>query len=270
MLNKILITLIIFTILASSIVVADRPDYDYTYDPFMYLEPFPDDFYEIKELFDTQRVTATHLSENYYQPELIPGWQYSHKFYEDENDDFGCYGFFFYPSRLDVSDAREGMIINVSTFIYADFGVQFYQGTKLYITDNPDYEVTTSIDDKNILLSPTAPYFKPNWIQTINITIKILNETDGYVFFKELNPDPYFSDMCEEDYPGNYIYGHSLLGAHQKKFTIHIDAYEEPVITSEENIDIKMVTVMFISLGFLIFIGILYWRRYLNEKADMD
>ena len=84
MLNKILITLIIFTILASSIVVADRPDYDYTYDPFMYLEPFPDDFYEIKELFDTQRVTATHLSEKYYQPELIPGWQYSHKFYEDE------------------------------------------------------------------------------------------------------------------------------------------------------------------------------------------
>lgn len=137
----ILAIMLIPTIVGTSL--ADRPDYPFSDDVFSELEPFPDDFYDIKTLFATQMITASHLSSSYYQPELLPLWNITATDIYGTDKIHANQGIFLYPSRFDIYNLPVDDSLTLSTLIYAYPGVNTYQGTEIYFTY-----------DEHLLISP--------------------------------------------------------------------------------------------------------------------
>ena len=56
--------------------VLSRPSYSFSDDVFSELPIFPDDFFDIKHLYDSGKINASRLGDEYLQPEMIPNWDF--------------------------------------------------------------------------------------------------------------------------------------------------------------------------------------------------
>lgn len=215
--------------LFSTIVVADRPTYDFGDDAFKYLPPFPDDFFEIKNLIATQSIMPSHVGENYYQPELIPSWGqdwvtaiYNHTMLKS------WYGMAVYPSRFDVSNVDINDSFKISAFVYSQYGVKVYQGVEAYL-DFDETKVDAKIASKTLyILAPTYPQFIPDWLQLIEIDITLLDYGTHNVSIceRKVSNESYFKILYGEN---NFITGGSMLGLNSPRATIYVNSVPSPV-----------------------------------------
>jgi hypothetical protein len=204
-----------------------RPEYSFGYSAFEKLKPFPKDFFEVKSLVATQDVLVSQLNDSYYQPELLPNWEYwSEKAYSEDSLSFGSYGVFIYPSRYDVYNVKEGMIFNISAIVYSHFGIQKYQGVKLTVSHNDSIDVTFTTPTE-ILLKPTYPYFHNGWMQLIEMEVYVKENTSSVIEIKERKPDN--DNQWKQTYGNNYTSGSSLFSQITPKCTINLYRVPPPV-----------------------------------------
>jgi len=258
-------------------VVADsnsRPDYSFSDSVFQELPAFPTDFWEIERLYATQSITAEQLGEAYYQPELLPGWEYwADRAYSNNSKSFGSYGIFFYPSHFIVSNIQKGDIFDISALIYTNWGIQKYQGVEICIT-SPEYIDVELIEPENynILLSPTSPQFLPNWMQLIKIRIHVNEEKNAYINITEKSPAEAYEKQWEETYQSDYTSGSSLISQKISKCRIELIVPEKEeslagVANADVNNGFPWVGILFVTI-MLLFLVIATWKIHEKRKED--
>jgi len=277
--KKTIIIMVITTfILLQTITVAGlsdyRPQYFFSKDVFENLPEFPEDFYEIKHLFETQQITAEQLGEEYYmQPEILPSWEYcSEQFYNKSTNNIGRYGIGFFPSRFDVYSFKPGQPIKFSSIAYAAPGIQIYQGLKLLNSSSMDYNVTF-IDPGHILLSPTYPVFKENWSQIVIFEVIPNEEKEMVVDIYEKLPDQEYEEKWINITDGKYVSGNSLLSLKTPRLQIyfHAESFEEANMTeAEKNASDLNPIYLFLYIIFML-IAILYLgNRYVKRRKQQQ
>lgn len=262
------IAIIIIILLIPSTVIADRPNYSFSDDVFNELEPFPNDFWEIKSLLSSQSIMASQLNESYYQPELLPMWSYwAKRVYSNGSNTFGSYGIFIYPSLFNINNVQEGDVIDVSALIYTNWGIQMYQGAEIYFT-YPDHIEVELLEpcNSNILLSPTYPQFIQGWMQLIEIRIHINEEKNATINIAERTPIGEYDSEWKDTYQPNYTSGSSLISQRISKCQIKLTVPEKEVV--EGNIyDYSMYVILFIVIAAVILsLGITYDRHKKKDK----
>ena len=257
-----IISMIIILIITSTIVSADhRPNYSFDNSVFDDLPVFPEDFYEIKSLFETSKITAWKMGEEYLQPELIPRWNYwSKEIYADENySHFGIYGLAFYPSWMHIYDVQAGDHFNLSVFAIADWGIKFYQGCRIAIPeiDGLDIELISPAN-QNLLLSPTYPFIE-GWMQKVLVHIHVLKTGNYTIKITETKPQIYAHEYWSETLGDDYV---ALGGLTQSAWTIYL--HQPPV--EHVNAENKgLLTFMGFALTGIIAIAII---AYILRKLD--
>jgi len=257
-----------------------RPLYYFGYEPFKELSSFPEDFWIRKHLFDTQQIFAERLTDEYLQPEIIPGWFFwCNKTYGDQDPRMvGVYGISIYPSRFDVFNIKVNDTINISALLYTSFGVELYQGAKIVADYNETaIELELIQPEGNIfLLKPTYPYFNENWCYKINYKIKLLKPGDYEIKLYEELPPKSIDEAWKEEYKNKYTSGGSLLGLEIPKMKIFIygPTPEEHAINEQEDkgtaINFPLMIVLFIILITCYIWGYYYVRRKRKSKEDED
>jgi len=246
-----------------------RPQYSFSYELFKELLPFPEDFFQIKTLFDTQRILASKLDKEYFQPELLPTWNSTLKKIYEKNKLYENQGIFIYPSRFDVYGINKNDTFTISAFIYAHPGVSTYQGTETYLKYNESLVNATIITNNTYVLGPTQPVFSPLWMQVIEIKVKILDDRKNTTIkIKERNPPDEFNEKYKEIYgEKNYSACVSLLSEEIDRCRIHIHRKEIPKEKPEESNFMSFI-VNTILPGFLIFIIAVFIVLFLRLKYD--
>ena len=248
-------------------VIADnRPNYSFSDEVFKELPEFPEDFFDVKDLFASQEITASQLGRSYYQPELIPSWDYwAEVVYTNGSKSFGNYGVFIYPSRFSVFNIDEGDTIELSMLIYAHLGIKFYQGVRLNFSEEETANIKLMYpESRDIILSPTAPYFRSGWMQLVEIQIDIKEKKNCTIEIMEENPSKQKDDEWRETYD-NYTSSTGLLSQRVPRCKIYLYALEEPV--EKETVYGNYIVYMIIFILAFILIGIyLYWSRHEKER----
>ena len=267
------IPIIVFLLLASTIVVADRPQYSFSDDVFKDLPTFPSDFYEVKQLFATQSINAKQLGTNYYQPELLTSWDYwADKVYCTNCTSFGSYGVFIYPSLFNIYNVEPGTTVNISMLVYTNIGIRKYQGIHLNFSSTPNVKakiITPS--NQHLLLSPTHPYFHNDWMQLVEIQITTLNSTDSSISIFEDELSFVFENYWEQLHGNNYTSGSSLLSGRIPKCVINIHGpTPTPTIQQEntENINALLVGIFITIISILICIKLKYVNKKEKKKIE--
>jgi len=265
--KKLIIIIITIMLFSTTVLANSRPDYSFSDEVFKELPDFPSDFFDIKDLFSYQSITAEHLGEDYYQPELLPNWDYwAEKVYKNESNDFGSYGVFVYPSRFTVYGIEKGNIINLSMFVYAQWGIKYYQGAKLVFSEEENVDIKlVEPEDCNILLSPTAPYFHLGWIQLIKIQIHINETKNCVVQILEEKPIEEIDNEWRNTYE-NYTSGSSLLGQRISKCKIYLYGS----FLEENNIEEKEEKISIFGLIINISIILLFILALINIRHNHD
>lgn len=256
-----------------------RPLYNFTYDVFKYLPPFPKDFYAKEQLFSTQQITASRLTDEYLQPEILPSWSYlCERAYGDSNPHYtGMYGVNLYPSRFDVFNIEVGESVNISTLLYTPPGIEIYQGVCI----EPSYNnsklriILKQPQSKYILLYPTYPCYNSQWCQIIEYKITLLQPGNHTIeFYETLIPEE-IDQAWREDYKGRYTSGGSILSLEVPKMKIFlygIDSSENNnVADMEQKDDEQFETPIFYYL-FIIIIMVFAWgifyARIRKKRAE--
>ena len=201
---------------------ADRPCYSYSDDVFKELPVFPDDFYIIKELVDTQQIMPYRLNNSYYlQPEILPSWGFcSETYYNKTSDSIGCYGLGFYPSRFDIYTPTLNTTISLGSIMFCNPGINLFQGASLKVVA-PDF-INISLSQQNVLLGFTYPYFHRNWSTIIKYDIEINKTESGVIEIFEQPLDKFNDTYYKNLYNKNYVSGNSLLSMKTPRVKIFI------------------------------------------------
>jgi len=268
--NTIIAVVITTSILVLTINVSGqgnyRPQYSFFDDVFKELPSFPEDFFEIKHLIETQQIMPHQLNSSYYlQPEILPNWNYcAEAYYNRTNDNIGQYGLSLYPSRFDIYNA-EYTTIHLSAILYCNPGISKYQGAGIsHSCDNENINVSISKD--NVLLEPTYPYFHGNWSTTIKFTISIKEKTDATVNIMETEPDDYNNTLWKQQYGKEYVTGNSILSQRVPKLTIHLhnDIDECENNSNANNNDNNFIINIPITIIFWLFFFSIIRRAYVK------
>jgi len=249
----------------SAVAIAERPHYNFSSSVFEDLPSFPGDFYQVKHLLDTQQILASQLSEDYYQPELLPSWNTICNSIYASNKTYSYNGVFIYPSRFDIYNAKTNDTIILSALVYAHPGVSTYQGTQLYLVYNDKIVTAHLLTNDIYILSPTYPKFIPGWMQLVEFKITILDNTKNTtVQIKERDPPPEINDRYRQIYGvENYSQCTSLLSEKISRCTIYIHGTPvEEQQTIHNNSYYSCVTYVTLFLAFIT-LSIVYvlWRR---------
>jgi len=266
------VIVIALLLIVPNIVLADRPKYSFSDDIFNDIETFPDDFFSIKHLFEMQSITAKQLNSSYYQPEILPGWDYwCNRTYTPNSTTFGSYGVFIYPSHFTSYNIQKGDILDVSALIYTNWGIQKYQGVRLNISYSDSLSVTVIVPtERNILLYPTAPNFYNGWMQLIELEVYV-KETGNYtITISEDSPDQVHENQWQQLYGNNYTSGSSLISQRIPKCVI--DLYQKPDISQSDNNKVKPIipypfTSMFIILLIVVVLLICFKVIYVKRRS---
>ena len=269
-----LLTIICLSITTYAKETSYRPEYPYSDETFEELPAFPQDFYEIRQLFLTQQIPASRLNKSYYmQPEILTSWDYcSEKFYNHTYQNIGRYGLGFLPSRFDIYNFEIGDEITISTIAYASPGISLYQGLKLNVSSNEFFNVSAvKPADLHILFSPTYPVFKPGWSQQVEITIIPLKHEDLQFFVYEEKPDELIEQNWIETTNEKYVSGNSLLSLKTPRLRIYF--HNEILENIEEKEENSLPPVyLFLYVVFMIFaiflVGSQYAKRSRRHKKD--
>lgn len=262
--KKIILSMMLFLLLISGYVTADRPSYNFSDDVFDDLPTFPDDFFEIKDLFITQRITAWHLGEEYLQPELIPQWEYwSEEVYSDENyTHFGLYGMNFYPSLFDVFEVEKGDVFNISFLMRADWGIRFYQGCRIILPEIDGLSLSLVYPtDSSILFSPTYPKFVVGWLQKGMIRVEVLKKQNYSFILREGRPNSIQDKLWSNSYGNDYISIGKLTSS-----VLRVNIYEKQVMKEKEDSNMAFLFNLFLFI-FLCLITIII-LSYLIRRYD--
>ena len=261
------IIIISIILLIPGIVLADRPDYSFSDNVFSELEPFPDNFYEIEGLLSSQSIMASQLNKSYYQPEILPMWDYwSEKVYSNNSNTFGSYGIFIYPSLFNINNVQKGDIIDVSALVYTNWGIQMYQGAEIYFTYSEHIEVELlKPDNPNILLSPTYPQFIPGWMQLIKIRIHVNEEKNASINIGERVPIEEYDNEWKETYQSNYTSGNSLISQKISKCVIKLTVTEKEQVMTENSYDYSTPIFIICIIAILL---MLTWVRHDRNKRN--
>jgi hypothetical protein len=235
-----------------------RPQYNFSYDVFDDLPPFPEDLFQIKQLFATQEIVAEHIPPDYYQPEILPnGRQILNITYKEDSLTFGNYGISIYPSRFDVYRVKKGDVINISALLYTNFGISKYQGAKIDLIYNNSSVFARLVEpeEKNVLLYPTSPKFSPLWMRVIKIQITVNETKNNSIKIIEREPDDAFNSYYKDMYGSNYTTGASVLSRRIPACRINLYQVPQKNVVTEEGFD------LLVSLSYLppiiILIGIM-------------
>ena len=244
----------------------DRPGYPFDDEVFALLPEFPDDFFEIKILFDRGSIGASHLSDEYLQPELIPNWEYwSNRIYADEDySQFGKYGISFYPSFINYKNVEKGNVINFSVLFRADWGIKFYQGCSIVIPDVEGLSIELEHPGHyDVLLCPTFPQFVPGWLSSASFRITVLETGDYHFNIHDGKPSRLSSDAWGLMYGERYTDVGSLTYA-----PIIIDI-QQPVYEQEADgmPFVITMTISFIIVACIVLLLIYHVQRKLDEKS---
>lgn len=246
-------------IVGMSVVAADRPFYGFSDEVFACLPDFPDDFYEVKVLFETQQVTAKQLNEKYYQPEMLPGWGYWHdRIYNNSKYDvFGRYGVSMYPSRFDVFDVEQGEVFTISALMYAELGIQYIQGVRLHVMDNEMVQVDILEPREHVLLLPTYPVFELGWMQLVVLQFRILQEGETVVKVSEEKPSELQHTLWKEQYGSSYV-GFNNLVSGMPRLSVYLHPPDRPVSLEDTEEQTTMLYIVGFVVVALIVLGLLY------------
>ena len=238
-----------------------RPLYSFSDDVFSELPSFPDDFYDIKNLYDTQRINASRLSDEYLQPELLPNWMFFANKTYGEGRQMGSYGIFCYPSHFSVANASKGDSFVLSTLIYAMWGIHFYQGTNLVFNYSDGINVTLiKPDSSTIILSPTFPEFKVGWMQVLEFRVDINKTGEHLISVFNSKPSGIVDDDFRLLYGDLYVSGMGLLSMETPCLRIHI---YPPELVEKSGIPLSY----YFSLFFIfVIIGFIYAVVRFNAK----
>jgi len=255
-----------------SIVVADRPSYSFSDDVFSDLPPFPDDFFEIRKIFLDQGIMASQFGEGYLQPEMLETWDYwAERVYGKSGKAFGSYGIFCFPSEFNVDNVTGGDSFTISTLIYSNIGIRFYQGIKVGFEHPSSVIVNLTIpSNSNILLLPTYPYFQFGWMRILEFEIFVGDTGIHVVNLTEEKPDDYYNTLWGDVYDEKYITGMGMLSMKTPRLQVNIyppEPDEEVVGGSNIFFDFFYVLFFFI-LGLLFFIWYKYGRK--SEKEEVE
>jgi len=264
MTSKIIVLIFLSFLLFSFNVESSRPVYSFSDDVFSELPEYPSDFDEITSLYRSQKIKASQLSIDYLQPEILPSWSYyAERVYGKNAQNMGSYGIFFYPSSMAFSNVSKGDCFSVSSLVYCQWGIQFYQGLKLGFEHDSDLSI--NISQPNILLSPTYPKFKPGWMQKIMFNITV-NKTGSYVInLSEQKPDEQYNSLWSTTYPGSYISGYGFTAMKTPRFQVYL---YPPVIetTKIDTGDIGFLSAWVFPLFIIFIISILIIIRWCYSK----
>lgn len=266
--NALVLVVLLIPVLLGS--VSGRPLYSFSDDVFSELPEFPEDFFEVKILFDTQRITAWHLGEEYLQPELIPLWDYwSEEVYGDEDyNHFGLYGASFYPSGFDVFDIVEGDKFNISFLVRADWGIRFIQGFKIVLPKVDGLSINLVYpENRNILLSSTYPKFIPGWLQKAIIQVEVLEKKNYTFYLEEGRPDYFHNYNWSVEYGSDYISIGKLTSSNMQ-VNLH-----ELVVRKEgedQGLSIWLNISGFVLSGIIVLIVIAYLLRKYDAKRKTE
>ena len=242
-----------------SVASADRPAYGFSDDVFAHLPDFPDDFYEVKLLFETQQITAEQLSREYYQPEMLPGWIYWHdRIYNDlEYNVFGRYGVSMYPSRFDVFNVEEGEVFSISALMYAELGIKFIQGVRLQVMDNEMVQVDVIHPQEHVLLMPTYPQFQVGWMQPVVFQFRVLAEGETIVQIMEEMPSELQETLWVEQYGKSYV-GFNNLVSGMPRLSVYLHPPERPVAVEGAGWQTTALYIVGFVVVALFVLGLLY------------
>jgi hypothetical protein len=248
-----------------------RPQYSFSFDVFKDLPPFPQDFWSIKKLFDTQEIFASYLVKDYFQPEILPTWNSTFIKIYSTNKTFANQGIFMYPSRFSVYNINKNDSIYLSTLIYSCPGVSTYQGTEIYLDYN-DSKINASLTGETIfVLGPTYPVFNKQWMQLLELKITIIDDKgDSVVNIRERDPSDIINDEYTKFYgKTNYSACASLLSEETNRCSIFIYGKDINLQkdTKESNFFINLIFFIFIII--LIILAI-YYIGHKYEKAKRE
>lgn len=238
-----------------------RPEYPFSDVVFEELPSFPEDFDEVVSLFLDRKVSAWHLSEEYFlQPEFIETWDYwSTEVYGRNKSRFGIYGASFFPSHLTFFNVAKGDVINVSGFIKADWGIQYLQGCSIYIPEVKGLDIELVYPERELLLQPTYPKFKNGWIQKFLIRVTVL-ETDNYSFkVFEGVPSNYTDAVWKGLYGADYVSLGSLV---RLSMTIDMNMPEHQQGGNDKSV------LPYVASFFIVLLVIAWVITYLLRKYD--
>lgn len=172
---------------------------------FRDLPPFPSDFYVIKVMVDSGKVTdmCAKINETYWkQPEFYPNYEAGYEMMlNPPKDRVGVQGYGTFPSEaIATVNPAESTAVNTCFFLKSSWFISTWQGMRLvpayvgnisfYANSFPDgtrgvaqdsatnqqyFTITT--DPVYVLLEPTWGYFFNGWVQKINVQIKVSPDT---------------------------------------------------------------------------------------------
>lgn len=267
--NLVLIISLCLTIfLVSCECVLSRPVYSFSDDVFSELPVFPEDFFDIKSLYDTQRINATRLGDEYLQPELLTNWMFFANKTYGEGVQMGSYGIFCYPSHFSVGNMSKGDSIILSTLIYAMWGIHFYQGTDLIFNHTSGVNVTLLKPTSSvILLSPTYPKFLVGWMQVLQFRVDIDKTGEHLISLFNCKPSSVVDDEFRSIYDGLYVSGMGLLSSETPCLRIHV---YPPVPVAESGIPLSYyfsLFIVFVIIGF-IYAAVRFNARQYRKEED--
>ena len=207
------LTLIIILISTINVSGVDdcRQTYDFDQDVFNGLPSLPCDFYDVKTLYEQNKIEARQLGPDYLQPELIPTWTYwAERVYGSDSDRIGIYGGSFYPHTINIGNVTKGDSFTFSFLLRADWGIRYYQGVGIELPNITGLNITL-LGDRDILLSPTFPVFVEGWLVPVTVNVDVL-KTGSYDFkILESHPSINNSSLWRSMYGGDYVELGSLV-----------------------------------------------------------
>lgn len=270
--HKYILLLSVALILTGSVVSGVRPSYSFGDDVFSELPSFPDDFYSVKTIYTSQKIMASQLNESYLQPEILPTWgYYAKRVYGNNSQQMGSYGVFCYPSSIVVSNVSSGDNITVSTLIYAQWGIRYYQGLQLYFNHGVGVNVSlVQPVDNNILLSPTSPIFKRGWMQIIEIKICVVETGEYIIELREEKPSGDYNKLWSNSYGDDYVTGFGMLSMRTPRFQVML----KPPLPVESdsggmaNGIYMTIVLIFMIVGYILAKGVkgYYVKRKMEEE----
>jgi hypothetical protein len=253
-----------------------RPQYIFlsnNYNPFIELESFPEDFWDIREQFATQNILASHLGKNYYQPELLqPVWNQSCMEWYGSNKIYDFQGIFIYPSRFDVYNIHNNDSLIISAFIYAHPCVNTFQGTQIYLVFDAEAVRVELLTNDTYVLSSTYPVFHPGWMQVVELRFTILDENkSSNIAIREKDPPFGFNEAMKNIYGAeNYSECQELLSERINVCTVFIYGRGELFNQSGQLEQSNSISIPVIIGGFIIFLIMMLWLKYVIYKRRKD
>lgn len=286
MMKKIFFFLIFF-LLFSHFVVAERPDYSFNDSVFEFLPIYPDDLLVIRDLFIYQELTDfDRLTYEYYlQPEFYPHWfDNCNITYRDPDEErhHGVYGLNIYPSSFQIWKPDKGDVVDLVALMYTSWGVEVKQGTVLKVVYDEllfDVDVINPVNNaivdflnisipKNerlLLFDPTYPQFGVNWSDKILLRVKVkdvIYEDETIKIYNSLVPDEvdeYWWDL----YGYDYVAGSSELDDMVPRAVINVksQSYDDFISGDDTSDGIPYLVIGIFIIAVLIIISIAVLKK---------